>query len=308
MGFEIASERTSDNKDWKWSTFGSGQGFVADHIVAGVLSTVMIQNLDKSFQIDLSGTDGALFKNNGKDALRMHNNSLDLYNWAKNGNLIGSLISLTRTEKNGTSNPDKPLIGLINELDSALSLGYKDKELYRSYIEFDKYNILKDEIGKAIRVLLDIDFKGNSIYGAILKSLNDKNYINVNNNQISISAGDKNYLVISENNISFGQKNVNIIIDNGKIKINGPVEFTGTITGLPTIGGIGGGDGDDWESGKLSARGFRFIKGFEGFAPNAYQDSGGYWTIAYGVTLHGEPSIYNQLVSKSPLSEEIAAK
>ncbi|WP_338658813.1 phage tail spike protein [Paraclostridium sordellii] len=308
MGFEIASERTSDNKDWKWSTFGSGQGFVADHIVAGVLSTVMIQNLDKSFQIDLSSTDGALFKNNGKDALRMHNNSLDLYNWAKNGNLIGALISLTKFKEDGTTNPDKPLIGLINELDSALSLGYKHKEIYKSYIECDKYNILKDEIGKAIRVFLDIDFKGNSIYGAILKSLNDKNYINVNNNQISISAGDKSYLVISENNISFGQKDVNIIIDNGKIQINGPVQFTGTVSGLPTIGGIGGGDGDDWESGKLSARGFRFIKGFEGFAPNAYQDSGGYWTIAYGVTLHGEPSIYNQLVSKSPLSEEIAAK
>ncbi|MFR4164216.1 MAG: phage tail spike protein [Paraclostridium sordellii] len=308
MGFEIANERTSDNKDWKWSTFGSGQGFVADHIVAGVLSTVMIQNLDKSFQIDLSGTDGALFKNNGKDALRMHNNSLDLYNWAKNGNLIGALLSLTKFEKDGTTNPDKPLIGLINELDSALSLGYKDKTNYKSYIEFDKYNILKDEIGKAIRVLLDIDFKGHSIYRAVLRSLNDKNYINVTNNQISISSGDENYLVISENNISFGQKNLNIIIDNGKIQINGPVEFTGTVSGLPTIGGIGGGDGDDWESGKLSARGFRFIKGFEGFAPNAYQDSGGYWTIAYGVTLHGESSIYNQLVSKSPLSEEIAAK
>lgn len=243
MGFEIASERTSDNKDWKWSTFGSGQGFVADHIVAGVLSTIMIQNLDKSFQIDLSGTDGALFRNNGKDALRMHNNSLDLYNWAKNGNLIGALISLTRTEKDGTTNPDKPLIGLINELDSALSLGYKDKELYRSYIEFDKYNILKDEIGKAIRFFSDIDFRENSIYRAILRSLNDKNYINVSDKQIAISCEDKKYyIVLSNNGITFGQNNVNILLRDGKITINGPVEFTGTVTGLPNTGVGGGGD------------------------------------------------------------------
>ncbi|CEN31437.1 hypothetical protein [Paraclostridium sordellii] len=243
MGFEIASERTSDNKDWKWSTFGSGQGFVADHIVAGVLSTIMIQNLDKSFQIDLSGTDGALFRNNGKDALRMHNNSLDLYNWAKNGNLIGALISLTRTEKDGTTNPDKPLIGLINELDSALSLGYKHKEIYKSYIEFDKYNILKDEIGKAIRFFSDIDFRENSIYRAILRSLNDKNYINVSDKQIAISCEDKKYyIVLSNNGITFGQDNVSILLRDGKIIINGPVEFTGTVTGLPNTGVGGGGD------------------------------------------------------------------
>ena len=45
MGFEIASERTEDGRAWKWSTFGTGQGFVADQIVAGVLSAVIIQNL-----------------------------------------------------------------------------------------------------------------------------------------------------------------------------------------------------------------------------------------------------------------------
>lgn len=72
----------------------------------------------------------------------------------------------------------------------------------------------------------------------------------------------------------------------------------------------GGGENYDtsWENGKLSAKGFRFIKGFEGFAPYKYQDSGGYLTIAYGVTAHGEPSIYNDLVSKQPVSEEEGAK
>lgn len=37
LGFEIASERTEDGRDWKWSTFGTGQGFFADFIVAGTM-------------------------------------------------------------------------------------------------------------------------------------------------------------------------------------------------------------------------------------------------------------------------------
>lgn len=77
---------------------------------------------------------------------------------------------------------------------------------------------------------------------------------------------------------------------------------------VPNVGGGGtGGSGNCWESGQLSPKGFRFIKGFEGFAPREYQDSGGYWTIAYGVTKHGEPDIYAQLVGMQPVPEEKGA-
>lgn len=77
---------------------------------------------------------------------------------------------------------------------------------------------------------------------------------------------------------------------------------------VPNVGGGGtGGSGDCWENGQLSPKGFRFIKGFEGFAPREYQDSGGYWTIAYGVTKHGEPDIYSQLVGMQPVPEEKGA-
>lgn len=77
---------------------------------------------------------------------------------------------------------------------------------------------------------------------------------------------------------------------------------------VPNVGGGGtGGSGNCWESGQLSPKGFRFIKGFEGFAPREYQDSGGYWTIAYGVTKHGEPDIYSQLVGMQPVPEEKGA-
>ena len=37
MGFQIASKRTADGRDWDWSTFGTGQGFFADFIVAGTM-------------------------------------------------------------------------------------------------------------------------------------------------------------------------------------------------------------------------------------------------------------------------------
>lgn len=37
MGFEIASKRTADGRDWDWRTFGTGAGFAADCIVAGTM-------------------------------------------------------------------------------------------------------------------------------------------------------------------------------------------------------------------------------------------------------------------------------
>ena len=81
-----------------------------------------------------------------------------------------------------------------------------------------------------------------------------------------------------------------------------------TFVKMDTSGITGGSDGGSWEDGILSSKGFRFIKGMEGFAPRPYQDSGGYWTICYGVTKHGEPSVYDDLVSKAPVSEEEGAK
>lgn len=66
--------------------------------------------------------------------------------------------------------------------------------------------------------------------------------------------------------------------------------------------------GGDWEKGIVSREGFRFIKGMEGFGSKAYQDSGGYWTIGYGITQIGEPDIYNKLASMEVLEEEVVAR
>ena len=78
---------------------------------------------------------------------------------------------------------------------------------------------------------------------------------------------------------------------------------------VPNVsGGQVGGSGNCWEEGKASPQGFRFLKGFEGFASREYQDSGGYWTIGYGTTKHGEPDVYSQLASKQPITEEEGAR
>lgn len=73
-------------------------------------------------------------------------------------------------------------------------------------------------------------------------------------------------------------------------------------------GATGGGTGTMWKDGVLSAQGFRFIKGMEGFGNKPYQDSGGYWTVGYGVTKFAEPDVYDKIVSMNPIEEEECAK
>ena len=53
LGFEIASERTADGNDWKWSTFGTGAGFFADFIVAGT----MLADRIRGGTLELGGAD-----------------------------------------------------------------------------------------------------------------------------------------------------------------------------------------------------------------------------------------------------------
>ena len=153
MGFEIASARNAEGTDWDFRTFGTGKGFIADEIVAGILSTILIQNQDGSFKIDLSGTGGAKYYNDGKIAMEMAKNQLKLYNWKKDDDYVGSLgVAISGND------PDKPLISLWNDLDSFLSLAYKDSDgNVPSYIAFDKYNIASE--GKAIKVYEAIDIR-----------------------------------------------------------------------------------------------------------------------------------------------------
>lgn len=292
MGLMIASKRLDDDSDWDWNTFIGGGFAMADWLI-GKLKTVLIQNMDASFEIDLNKTGGALFRNNGKDAILIENNMIKLFNWKKNGDYIGALTALV-----SEGNENKPLIGLINDIDSALSLGYskKDSNKTPSYIEFDKYNILEDKNNKPIRVYEDIDFKNRNLYSAVLSSLNDKCYIYTNDEKT----------IIKHEDVTIKLEKGKIILD-GDVILNGVIKNTSGNTVFDPNAPIGGGADGDWQNGVMSSNCFRYLKGYEGLGRYEYRDSGGVLTIGYGVT-HSEPDIYAKLKANEPVPEELAAK
>ncbi len=242
MGFMIASERTLDDKDWNWKTFGSGQGFFADWLV-GKLRTVLIENMDGSFQMDLNKPGGMTFKNNSIKAMLIENNALKMFNWKKDGQYIGGLTSLLLG-----SNEKQPLVGLTNSNDSAISIGYEESgntRIVPPYIQFDKYNILKDKNEKPIRIFEEVDFKGNKLYNVDISSINKKHTLKVGEDFINIG-NEKCELVISENGIRIGKQNTFYYDANtGEITINAPIKNSnGQVILDPNNFGVGGGGVD----------------------------------------------------------------
>ncbi|MDK0754801.1 phage tail spike protein [Clostridium perfringens] len=281
----------------------------ASMIVTGILSTILITNADNSFEIDLSGTGGASFKNNGKMAMRIENNAIKMFNWKKNGDYIGGLMALVQGD-----NPDKPLIGLANDIDAALSIGYekKDSNKVPSYIEFDKYNILEDKGGKPIRVYEEIDFKGNKVYNIDIRSDNGTNSIHVGDHFINITTPN-NEIVVSDRGVRMGKNNTFFYDANtGEITINAPIKnANGQIILDPNNFGIGGANGIDnlgnVSKGIPSKKYFRYVKGIEGLQQYPGDIGDGVTTFGYGVTKENEPTYFNKL-GNPPCSEETASK
>lgn len=159
MGLEIASKRTIDDKDWDWNTFIGGGYVVADWLI-GKLKTVLIENMDGSFSIDLNKSGGALFKNNGKKAMNIANNSINFYDWYDNEKSIGGLSSVTRAGDN-----TKALIQLNSSKQSAIAISAPDPKIsnqFNSLIEFDQYDILNNH--KPISIYTDTSFLYNSLF------------------------------------------------------------------------------------------------------------------------------------------------
>ncbi|UBK72400.1 peptidoglycan DD-metalloendopeptidase family protein [Clostridium perfringens] len=307
MGFMIASERTEDDKDWNWKTFGSGQGFFADWLV-GKLKTVLIQNMDASFEMDLNKPGGMIFRNNGKDAIKIENNMLKMYNWAKNGDDIGGLMALA----NG-SDPDKPIIALGNDLNSCCMITYPQEGTitHPAYIAFDKFNILKDKNGKSIRVYEEVDFRGNKVYNIDIRSDNGKNNIYVGDHYINITT-QNNEIVVSDRGVRIGKQNTFFYDANtGEITINAPIKnANGQVILDPNNFGIGGGGIDNLgnvSKGIPSKKYFRYVKGIEGLQQYPGNIGDGEITYGYGVTKSNEPTYFAKL-GTAPCSEETASK
>ncbi|PWX33375.1 peptidase M23 [Clostridium perfringens] len=298
MGFMIASERTLDDKDWNWKTFGSGQGFFADWLV-GKLRTVLIENMDGSFQMDLNKPGGMIFRNNGLKSMLIENNALKMFNWKKDEQYIGGLTSLIAGD-----NKEKPLVGLTNSPKAAINIGYEKKEdtkVVPSYVQFDKYNVLGDEDGKPIRIWEDIDAKGSSVYNINLKSKDDKSWITVKDGELSLKYKDQ-FLMITDKGITL----------KGDVILDGVIKNTSGRTLIdPNNFGIGGGDFEDTlgnvSKGIPSRKYFRYVKGIEGLQAYPGNIGDGEITYGYGVTKSNEPTYFAKL-GAAPCSEETASK
>ncbi|NGU48049.1 peptidoglycan DD-metalloendopeptidase family protein [Clostridium perfringens] len=282
----------------------------ASLIVTGILSTILITNADNSFEIDLSGTGGALFRNNGKDAIKIERNMIRLYNWKIAGQYIGALMSLIQGD-----DENKPIIGLANAIHSALTLGYEEKGSISvpSYIEFDKYNILEDKGGKPIRIKEEIDFKGNKVYNIDIRSDNGTNSIHVGDHFINITTPN-NEIVVSDSGVRIGKQISRSLFydaNTGEITINAPIKnANGQIILDPNNFGIGGGGIDNLgnvSKGIPSKKYFRYVKGIEGLQQYPGNIGDGEITYGFGVTKANEPTYFNKL-GNPPCSEETASK
>lgn len=309
MGFMIASERTLDDKDWNWKTFGSGQGFFADWLV-GKLRTVLITNMDNSFEMDLNKPCGMIFKNNSIKAMLIENNALKMFNWKKDGQYIGGLTSLIAGD-----NKEKPLVGLTNSPKAAINIGYEKKEdtkVVPSYLQFDKYNILGDENAIPIRIWEDIDCKGRKLYNVDISSINKKHTLKVGEDFINIG-NEKCEIVVSDSGVRIGKQNTFFYNANtGEITINAPIKnANGQIILDPNNFGIGGADGIDnlgnVSKGIPSKKYFRYVKGIEGLQQYPGNIGDGEITYGYGVTKSNEPTYFAKL-GAAPCSEETASK
>ncbi|MGU8476087.1 phage tail spike protein, partial [Clostridium perfringens] len=311
MGFMIASERTEDDKDWDWRTFGSGQGFFADWLV-GNLMTVLITNKDKSFEMDLRKPGGMIFRNNGIDAICIENNMLKMYNWLKNGEYIGGLMALANN-----SDPDKPIVALGNDLDSCCMITYPKKGTltHPAYVAFDKFNILKDKNGRPIRIYEDVDFRGNKVFNIDIRSDNGKNNLYVGDHYVNITT-EHNEIVVSNDGIRMG-KDKSLFFDarTGELRCNdlvldGVIKNTSGTTVFDPNSPIGGGGVDtlgNVSKGIPSRKYFRYVKGIEGLQQYPGNIGDGQITYGYGVTKANEPTYFNKL-GNPPCSEETASK
>lgn len=100
MGFQIAGERTADGRDWNWTTFGTGQGFFADFIVAGT----MLADRIKGGTLVLGGKENGngvarVVDGSGKEIVRLDKDGV----YAEGKYVCDSLIDNRRvTIKDGT--------------------------------------------------------------------------------------------------------------------------------------------------------------------------------------------------------------
>lgn len=228
------ADKNTATKVWRWNKNGLGfssTGYngtysnaftsdgriIADRILTGTLKAILISNMDNSFTIDLSGYGGANLTTNGKKSMDLVNNKINFYNWGKDGDYIGAIGSInTKDSAYPGGNPNKPNIGIWNDLDSIISLSYqRSSGINGNYVTFDKYNIL-GKTGKCIKFYEGTQFN-EEVY--------HYNPINMMGYDVYLSADGKAKVTGTTVNSTYYAAKVPNLYSEGKVWANG-VELT----------------------------------------------------------------------------------
>ncbi|WP_251861976.1 phage tail spike protein [Clostridium sp. Marseille-Q2269] len=149
-GFQIAKEMS--NGEWQWSTFGTGQGFTADLISAGVL-----KSLDGTLKIDLGGGAFRTYNNTGFPAIDMENMNLSFYDWKKANSKVGMFYTSYQLDE-----PQQMGLSFAHFQDYIMNLTYYNpsEDNYLAYITFDKY-FKRDTTRQPITISENMDVRRN---------------------------------------------------------------------------------------------------------------------------------------------------
>ena len=218
MGFMIAAERTQDDKDWDWRTFGTGKGFFADLIVAGTMLADRIrggvlQSIDGSLELDLrESSKGMQFKRNGKKAIDIAGTTIKFFDWDGEDDAV-ALIYSTRIRRD----ENKLGLAIANKKNRSISIAYEADDNFYSYMRFDMDN--SDKITNSpITIFKETDFKGSQIwfgYGSnsIYKAKSDNLIANVKNGFIVLDRETAKSIALFKNGRTYFSKNDKVYCD-----------------------------------------------------------------------------------------------
>lgn len=176
LGFEIASERTADGRDWKWSTFGTGQGFFADFIVAGT----MLADRIKGGTLILGGKENGdgtakVLDANGNTVVALTNQGIVVDHADEGGVLISNGSIFVRNTEGKT-------VGIVHYQNNGVSIqSYGGK--YASVLVTNEGNIALNAVGKVSLSCGTYNIGGQEAKTGKLV-FSDGTYINVKNGNI----------------------------------------------------------------------------------------------------------------------------
>lgn len=256
MGFEIASTFKPGTTEWDFRTFGTGQGFMADCIIAGILMSrngASWINLDDGTfkfgeRLQYNGTELVNKTSGGLDAIRMVDTILYFYDWTNSGKVLGVAGSQFMT-----AYPNVRGFLLSHGLESYMTLSYRIANgTYNPYIIFDKTGInpnyaapirvqegtvfsaavnMQNRVYVPQQLILDAQLNANS--PRIFKNVGDAR--NILCAEVSVNAKDDGFIIQSHTgsvllSILAGRSNPielnNNTQVNGRLYVDGPITST----------------------------------------------------------------------------------